>query len=527
MASMQIAGGSGAGSPTKAGNNGGLDPLLMGLSPEAAAAAGAQGEDSSEESPFASELAAALASVDAEQTALAESLLDGALQNGQIIDLDSLTQATGQNLPVDPAFQNAILASFAALTGAVAGQPSAEGGAPRAALLVSADAEVMGSNAALDDIAADTADVNLASLVVGGQTAANSGLNGASAGASSQSAVGVSATNNSAAAVQGAVIAASEAPSDADTLVNASVAQAATAPNVAAQQGGAPTSQTQITPGNAAVGSAGANAITNSSAENGAQDQSQSGSSSRDQAVASAALAEAARIRGEKEAGEYSGKQTSLAGSPVSDVGNVVVTAKPNAEGVAAAADAARQSAQRIESNGAAGTQSISQSSADALARSDSKLEAARASLGTGPLNVEILKLTRQGGGRAVLEVTPPNQGPIRIDLQLDGAGRASLVVEGLSDSMKARLESSAHFLRQDMAQMGLALNLEMRERNDSGAAAQAFAQGQFGQSGQSGANNSAGSSRVVDAPANGRADGNGSSAQRSTAVDDGLHLVA
>jgi len=92
---------------------------------------------------------------------------------------------------------------------------------------------------------------------------------------------------------------------------------------------------------------------------------------------------------------------------------------------------------------------------------------------------------------------------------------------------MKARLESSAHFLRQDMAQMGLALNLEMRERNDSGAAAQAFAQGQFGQSGQGGANDSAGSSRSVNTTANGRADGIGSSTQRSSAVDDGLHLVA
>lgn len=521
MASMQIAGGAGAAAPGKAGNNGGLDPLLMGLSPEAAAAAGAQGEGSEEESPFASELAAALASLDAEQAAaLAENLLDGALQNGQIIDPTALTQATGQNLPIDPAFQNAILASFAALTGAVAAQSSAEGDTPDAALLVSAEAEVMVPTATLDGIAADTSDVNLASVVVGGHTAANSGVAGASAGASIQSAT----------AVQGAVITASEAFSGADSPVDVSVAQAATAAPLAAQ-GGLQTSQTQVstqtTAGNVAVGTAGGNATTNSSAENGAQGQSQSGSSSQEQAVATAALAEAARLRGEKEAGEYSGKQTSLAGSPISDVGNVVVTAKPNAEGVAAAADAARQSAQRIESSGAAGTQSISQSSADALARADSKLEAARASLGTGPLNVEILKLTRQGGGRAVLEVTPPNQGPIRIDLQLDGAGRASLVVEGLSDSMKARLESSAHFLRQDMAQMGLALNLEMRERNDSGAAAQAFAQGQFGQSGQGGAKESAGSSRGVNASANGAANGNGSSAQRSIAVDDGIHLVA
>jgi hypothetical protein len=471
-----------------------------------------------------------LATLDAEQAAaLAEDLLDSALQNGQIIDPTALTQATGQNLPIDPAFQNAILASFAALTGAVAGQSSAEGGTPSAALVVSAEAEALLPTAVLDGVAADTSDVNLVSTVVGGQMLGASGSAVPSAAASNQSAVGVSATNNSAAAV-GAVIAASEASVDVDSPVNASAAQAATAAPLAVQ-GGSQASQTQAstqtTVGNLAVGSAGVNSITNSSAENGAQGQSQSGSSSQDPAVATAALAEAARLRGEKESGEYLGKQTSLAGSPISDVGNVVLTAKPNAEGVAAAADAARQSAQRIESSSAAGTQSISQSSADALARADSKLEAARASLGTGPLNVEILKLTRQGGGRAVLEVTPPNQGPIRIDLQLDGAGRASLVVEGLSDSMKARLESSAHFLRQDMAQMGLALNLEMRERNDSGAAAQAFAQGQFGQSGQGGTKESAGSSRGVNASADGAAIGNGSSAQRSTAIDDGIHLVA
>ena len=123
-----------------------------------------------------------------------------------------------------------------------------------------------------------------------------------------------------------------------------------------------------------------------------------------------------------------------------------------------------------------------------------------------------------------MLEVTPPNQGPIRIDLQLDGAGRASLVVEGLTDSMKARLESSAHFLRQDMASMGLALNLEMRERNDSNAQAQAFGQGQFGQSRQQDREAVAGPAQALRA---GQASGNIPAAQRSTVTDDGIHLVA
>jgi len=212
-----------------------------------------------------------------------------------------------------------------------------------------------------------------------------------------------------------------------------------------------------------------------------------------------------------------------MAGTPANDLGNVVLSAKPNVDAVGATADAARQSAQRIEgTTGVSAGQSSAQAS-DSAARAESKLEAARASLGSGPLNVEVLKLTRQGGGRAVLEVTPPNQGPIRIDLQLDGAGRANLVVEGLTESLKARLESSAHFLRQDMASMGLALNLEMRERNDSGASAQAFNQGQFGQSRQQD-RDSFGQGQTS---MTGQVSGNGSRAQRSTVVDDGIHLVA
>jgi hypothetical protein len=427
-------------------------------------------------------------------------------------------------LPIDPAFQNAILASFAALTGAVVGQSSGDGDTSGTALLVAADGQVMVPVAASEGVAADIPGADLASFAVGGQTLTNSGVVGSTA------AGGVSATNNSTAVAQAAVLATPASLTDLGGSANTSATQTVTASPTSMQQAGSQISQMgQTNAGEVPLGVIGANtAAARSPHDGGAQGQSQSGSSSQDQAaVAAAALAEAARLRGEKEAGEVASKQTSLAGSPIGDVGNVVVTAKANADGIAAAADAARQSAQRIESSATSSAPSIAQSSSEALARAESKLEAARASLGTGPLNVEILKLTRQGGGRAVLEVTPPNQGPIRIDLQLDGAGRASLVVEGLSDSMKARLESSAHFLRQDMAQMGLALNLEMRERNDSGAAAQAFAQGQFGQSGQGGANDSAGSSRVVNAPATGRADGTGPSAQRSTAVDDGLHLVA
>ena len=162
--------------------------------------------------------------------------------------------------------------------------------------------------------------------------------------------------------------------------------------------------------------------------------------------------------------------------------------------------------------------------SAQMAARTESRVEALRASLGSGPINMEVLKLTSAGGGRAVIEVTPPNQGPIRLDLQLDGNGKANLVVDGLTDSMKARLESSAGFLRQDMAGMGLTLNLELRERND-GQAAMQFSQqfsgsNQSGGSGSSRADNGQGAAIVgLTAPA-----GRG---QSSTSTDNGVNLYA
>ena len=163
--------------------------------------------------------------------------------------------------------------------------------------------------------------------------------------------------------------------------------------------------------------------------------------------------------------------------------------------------------------------------SSQMAARTESRVEALRASLGSGPINMEVLKLTGAGGGRAVIEVTPPNQGPIRLDLQLDGNGKANLVVDGLTDSMKARLESSAGFLRQDMASMGLTLNLELRERNDGQAAmqfSQQFSSGsnQSGGSGSSRTGNGQGLNNVGVA-------GPVGSGQSSNSTDNGVNLYA
>ena len=160
---------------------------------------------------------------------------------------------------------------------------------------------------------------------------------------------------------------------------------------------------------------------------------------------------------------------------------------------------------------------------AQLAARTESRVEALRASLGSGPINMEVLKLTGAGGGRAVIEVTPPNQGPIRLDLQLDGNGKANLVVDGLTDSMKARLESSAGFLRQDMAGMGLTLNLELRERNDGQAAMQFSQQFSGNQSGGSGSSHAGPGQGVTTVGMTGPV-GRG---QSSTSTDNGVNLYA
>ena len=538
MASMQIVSGGSSAAAGKGAAPGGLDPLLMGLSPEAAAAAGLAGEGSEQENPFAAELAAALASLDAEQAAaLAEGLIDGALQNGQIIDPTALALASGQNLPVDPAFQNAILASFAALNGVVQSELAADGVSAEQGVLAvqtaAADAALLGAelDPSMVNVAAtgESPDVNLAGAPVAvdaSGVAAKPSMNAAGATGAAVTTAGTAEATQASIQNNEAAFLAQSAAQDADALAQA--AQAAVDQKAGAQTGakGAAELKGQSTAsGQTSAATVAADQVVSTVAQGQSQQSSQnnqSNSSSQEQAAA-AALTEAARAKSEKDSTEYASKQTTMAGTPANDLGNVVLSAKPNVDAVGATADAARQSAQRIEgTTGVSAAQSSAQES-DSAARAESKLEAARASLGSGPLNVEVLKLTRQGGGRAVLEVTPPNQGPIRIDLQLDGAGRANLVVEGLTESLKARLESSAHFLRQDMASMGLALNLEMRERNDSGASAQAFNQGQFGQSRQQDRDSSGQGQTSM----TGQVSGNGSRAQRSTVVDDGIHLVA
>ena len=553
MASMQIVGGGTNASPGKGAVPGGLDPLLMGLSPEAAALSGGEAGESAE-NPFVAELAAALASFEAEQTTtLAENLLDPALQAAQTIDPNLAAQAQGQTLPLDPAFQNAILASFAALNGAVQADASAVGTAD-AALAASAgaldavelaagvttvqSAAVQNGTSAAVAQAGDAADAALAAAAqsahqdsqqqqsdADAQLLREQGLVTAQRSAQDLLAQAASQTTQKSATTESATPTAEQAAQLAQASSEAKKAAAASA-----QAGGQTENDLALNGKNSSSSSTASNTTIQagpSLAQQGQQKHSnsegQSGLGNADRQPSVAEQAGATELSPESDSPERTTKQTAIAGTAANDLGNVILTTKSNADAIAASADSARQAAQRVDGAAATGAAAASAQSAEA-ARAESRLEAARASLGSGPLNVEVLKLTRQGGGRAVLEVTPPNQGPIRIDLQLDGAGRASLVVEGLTDSMKARLESSAHFLRQDMASMGLALNLEMRERNDSNAQAQAFGQGQFGQSRQNDREVGAGQTQ---SSMSGQAPGNVSGARRSTVTDDGIHLVA
>ena len=88
--------------------------------------------------------------------------------------------------------------------------------------------------------------------------------------------------------------------------------------------------------------------------------------------------------------------------------------------------------------------------------------------LDSGAVQLEIQKMVKQGGGHVVMELTPPDQSKFTIELKLDERGGALLIVEGVSDSTKTRLEQSAPQLREQFQQMGLELQLDMRQQGQS-----------------------------------------------------------
>jgi hypothetical protein len=98
-------------------------------------------------------------------------------------------------------------------------------------------------------------------------------------------------------------------------------------------------------------------------------------------------------------------------------------------------------------------------------------------SLVSGPLHSEIISAAKSGGGRIMFELTPPEQGTIRIDLRINQSGQAHLIVEGASDATKSRLDQGGQNLKQEFAQMGLNLSLDLRQGNQSQqASGQSFA---------------------------------------------------
>ena len=97
-------------------------------------------------------------------------------------------------------------------------------------------------------------------------------------------------------------------------------------------------------------------------------------------------------------------------------------------------------------------------------------MEPHQVQLDSGQVQVEILRMVKQGGGQVVMELTPPDQSKFKIDLQIDAQGQATLIVEGASDSTRTRLEQGASGLQQQFAEMGLQLQLDMRQSRDFGA---------------------------------------------------------
>ena len=92
--------------------------------------------------------------------------------------------------------------------------------------------------------------------------------------------------------------------------------------------------------------------------------------------------------------------------------------------------------------------------------------------LDAGAVHVEIQRMVKQGGGHVVMELTPPDQSKFTIELKLDDKGGAYLRVEGASDSTKTRLEQSAPQLQEQFQEMGLNLQLDMRQNRDSSSSA-------------------------------------------------------
>ena len=93
-----------------------------------------------------------------------------------------------------------------------------------------------------------------------------------------------------------------------------------------------------------------------------------------------------------------------------------------------------------------------------------------------GQVQVEVVRLVKQGGGQVVMELTPPDESKFKIDLSINQQGVARLVVDGASESTRWRLEQTVSGLQDQFQQMGLQLQLDMRQPHQQEARAQSDA---------------------------------------------------
>ena len=93
-----------------------------------------------------------------------------------------------------------------------------------------------------------------------------------------------------------------------------------------------------------------------------------------------------------------------------------------------------------------------------------------------GQVQVEVVRLVKQGGGQVVMELTPPDESKFKIDLSINQQGVARLVVDGASESTRWRLEQTVSGLQDQFQQMGLQLQLDMRQPHQQESRAQSDA---------------------------------------------------
>jgi hypothetical protein len=83
-------------------------------------------------------------------------------------------------------------------------------------------------------------------------------------------------------------------------------------------------------------------------------------------------------------------------------------------------------------------------------------------------VQVELVKLVKEGGGQVIMKLTPPDEGAFRINLTVDADSSVRISVEGASDSVRTRLEQGAEQLREQFSLMGMNLQLDLSGRRDS-----------------------------------------------------------